>query len=150
MPYTGDPLNNPVDRIRLSVGDTDVYEEGLNDDVYLYVLGKNTVDGVTNEGLTAVECLRYLLAKYANYVTEKAGGLFVKESEKFEQYQQLLDKFTKDPSYSLLKAGMPYAGGISKSDAVENAQNPDARLVEYKETSDPPTFIPTSFRGQRY
>ena len=150
MPYTGDPLNNPVDRIRLSVGDTDNYEEGLSDDVYLYVLGKNTTDGAVNEGLTAVECLRYLLAKYANYVTEKAGGLFVKESEKFEQYRILLDKYTKDPSFSLLKAGMPYAGGISKSDAAANAQNPDNRLVEYREESDLPKFTPTSFRGNGY
>ena len=124
MSYTNDPVNNPVDRVRLYTGDIDEYEEGLTDDVYLYVLGK--YDG--SETKAAVECLRYLVSKYASYVTEKAGGLFVKESERFEQYKKLLDMYTKDPRTMLYKAGTPFAGGISVSDMEDNRCEPDNNL----------------------
>lgn len=124
MSFTNDPANNPVDRLRLIVGDTDPYEVGLSNDVYNYVLDKNAND----EKKSALECLKYLVSKYASYVTEKAGGLFVKESEKFKQYNDLYNRFTKDPSFSLLEAGLPYAGGISNSDIKDNAENPDNNL----------------------
>lgn len=121
MSYTGDPLNNPIDRVRLNVGDTDTYEEGLTDEVYQYVLDKNA----GNEVPTTIECLKYLIAKYANLVTEKAGALFVKESEKYEQYKELLKMLVKDPTTAITKAGLPYAGGISVRDMDNNSCDPD-------------------------
>ena len=122
MSYTGDPVNSATDRIRLIIGDTDIDEEGLTDEVIQYVLDKNT-----KETTSAIECLKFLVAQYANRVTEKVGGLFVKESEKFEQYTQLLNLYTKDPSTALVAFGA-YAGGISKQDILDNANNPDVEL----------------------
>lgn len=122
MSYTGDPVNSATDRIRLIIGDTDVDEEGLTDEVIQYVLDKNT-----KETTSAIECLKFLVAQYANRVTEKVGGLFVKESEKFEQYNKLLNLYTKDPSTALV-AFSAYAGGISKQDILDNANNPDVEL----------------------
>lgn len=126
MSFTNDPINNPIDRIRLIVGDSDPCEEGLADDIYLYLLDKHS----GSENKAALEALRYLVTQYANYVTEKAGGLFVKESEKYKQYKELLNMYTKDPTNSLLKAGLPFAGGISKSDIEDNACNPDNNLID--------------------
>lgn len=121
MPFTSDPTNNPIDRIRLMIGDTDECDEGLTDEVYTYLLTT-----YPTEKQAALEALKYLVAKYAGYVTEKAGGLFVKGSDKHKQYSDLLDKITKDPSFSFLKAGTPFAGGIYKDDMLANSLNPNA------------------------
>ena len=125
MSFTNDPVCNPIDRIRLLTGDVDSYDEGLSDEVYIYVYKRNN----NNENLSALECLRYLLAKYANYVTEKAGGLFVKESERYEQYRSLYDMYTKNPATMLLNTPKPFAGGISISDMQTNEANPDNNVI---------------------
>ena len=121
MPFTGEPVNSATDRIRLYVGDTLPYEEGLSDEVYEWIISETS-----SEQAAAIQALKLLVAKYANYVTEKAGGLFVKESEKYEQYSDLLDKWTKDPTTSLLAAGLPYAGGISKEDICKEKEKEDS------------------------
>lgn len=125
MAFTNDPVHNPIDRIRLITGDVNEFEEGLSDEVYQYVYDKHT----QNENKAALECLQYLVNKYANYVTEKAGGLFTKESELYKQYKDLLDSYTKDPSKMLLTPGLPYVGGISKSELEENFCNSDLNTV---------------------
>lgn len=121
MSYTGDPSNSATDRLRLMIGDVDPLEEGLTDEVYQYVLTKN--EG--NENRTALECLRYLVAKYANYVTEKAGGLFVKDSERYEQYSKLLRDLTNNPSMSLMSPAEPFGGGVYLKDIEANKSNPE-------------------------
>lgn len=147
MSYTGNPATSIIDRVRLYVGDIDDCELGLTDEVYEYVIDKNqNVDGSPNEARAAVECLKYLVAKYASYVTEKAGGLFIKESEKFEQYRRLLDLFTKDPRTAIIQQGLPYAGGISWDDYCTNLANPDARKVVYKELQYEPIYSPFGFK----
>lgn len=119
MSYTGSPATSATDRIRLIIGDTDIDEEGLTDEVVQYA-----IDNATSEPRAAIECLKFLVAQYANRVTEKVGGLFTKESEKFEQYKRLLDLYTKDPSTALIVFGS-YASGISKQDIIDNANNLD-------------------------
>jgi len=132
MSYTGDPANSATDRIRLCVGDTDTFDEGLTDEVYQYLLDKHA----SNEPLATIESLKYLTTKYANFIDEKTGGLFTRESDKYKHYRSLLDSFTKDPSLSLLSAGLPFAGGISISDQEANCDNTDARQVVYREEVD--------------
>ncbi len=119
MAYDNDPVNNPVDRVRLMVGDIDPFEEILSDDVYKYILATNS----SNEKRTALQALRYIVAALASCVTEKAGGLFVKESEKYDHYKDLLKRATSDPSFSFLAPSQPHAGGISKQDICDNAEN---------------------------
>jgi hypothetical protein len=95
--------------MRLKTGDTDEFDEGLADEVYEYLYASND----SNENRASLEALKMLVFKYASYVTEKAGGVFVKENEKYEQYKNLLNLVTKDPSFSFLETGKPYAGGIN-------------------------------------
>lgn len=125
MSYTDDPENNPIDRIRLNVGDTDVNEEGLSDTVYSYLLGKHD----DNENICSLEALKLLVAKYAKYADEKAGELEEKAHQKFNQYSDLLDKYTKDPTFSPLQSGLPYAGGISLTDRANNPSSNPFKLT---------------------
>jgi len=127
MSYTGDPANSVTDRVRLCTGDADILEEGLTDEVYEYLLDKHNDD----EALACLEALRYLVAKYANYVDEKTGGIFLRESDKYDHYKDLLDRYTKDPSYIIGGIGLPFAGGISISDKEDNCANPDVKQPTY-------------------
>lgn len=123
MSFTNDPINNPIDEIRLMVGDIDPYDELLSDQVYKYLYYQNNT-----KRKAAVEALKFIVNMLASCVTEKAGGLFVKDSERFEQYSKLLSRYTKDPTFSLLAPAMPYAGGISITDMENNEGSLDNRL----------------------
>lgn len=123
MSFTNDPINNPIDEIRLMVGDIDPYDELLSDQVYKYLYYQNDT-----KRKAAVEALKFIVNMLASCVTEKAGGLFVKDSERFEQYSKLLSRYTKDPTFSLLAPAMPYAGGISVIDMENNEGSLDNRL----------------------
>jgi len=125
MPYTDDPTNNPIDRIRLNVGDTDLYDEGLSDNIYTYLLTKYD----SNEGQSSLEALKMLVNKYASYVDEKAGDLSTKDSQRYNQYRELLEKATKDPTQSFLKTGNPYVGGISLQDRLSNPSSNPFRIT---------------------
>lgn len=126
MPFTGDPVNVPTDRIRLIVGDTEDFEEALTDAVYQWIL-----DNAENESVAAIRALRLIVARYASYVTEKAGGLFVKESDKYRQYRDLLELFTTNPLMALARAGQPYAGGVSNDEICDNLEDEDQAGVKY-------------------
>lgn len=136
MSYTNDPANNVIDRIRLMVGDTDPYEEGITDEVYQFIIDKHiAILGDTTDAYekqSALEALKYLVTKYASYVTEKAGGLYVKDSEKYDHYKELLDDWTTNPSLGFIRVGSGFAGGISKSDMQANLDNPDANLNPFR------------------
>lgn len=149
MAYTNDPLNSIIDRIRIMVGDVNEYEEGMSDEVYQYIIDKHTEDDVVNEAQTALEVLRGLVAKYANFVTEKAGGLFIKDSEKYAQYKDLLDEWTKNPSSGFMKAGAGFAGGIYKDDMEDNSSNGNSNLNPFSlgdKSASFNNFCPRSFR----
>lgn len=142
MSYTGDPVNRVTDRLRLITGDTDRDEEGLTDEVYQYVYDKHNGDEV----LSAIECIRYLISQYANCVTEKAGGYFVKESERYEQYKTLLVTLVSDPRTALIQAGLPYAGGIKWDDYEANKADSNNRVPEsFDDFKSPSGYSPYSF-----
>lgn len=114
MAFPLDPANDPIARIRLRIGDTDEFDLGLEDAIYQYLL--DTYD--QNENKAAIEALKMLVAKYANLVTEKAGGLFVKNSERFDHYKQLLDDASNNPASDFFVNGLPFAGGIDPYERV--------------------------------
>lgn len=118
MSYTDDPANNVIDRLRLKTGDTDPLDEGLSDDVYQFLLDTND----QNENVAALEALKALVAKYANCVTEKAGGLFIKGSEKYEQYKKQLEE-ASNPVNGFMTTGAGFTGGIYCDDMATNAGN---------------------------
>lgn len=108
MAFTNDPINSATDRVRMLVGDIEDFEEGLSDEIYEYLISESG----GNEKQAALKALKMLVFKYANDVSEKAGNLVVSGNQRYEHYKELLDKVTKDPTWSFMEAGLPYAGGI--------------------------------------
>lgn len=128
MPFTGDPANNAIDRVRLMVGDTDPAYEFLDDTTYQYLLDKHS----QNEKQAALEAARYILSYIARFTRERTGDIEVYGNEFFKNYRDWLLELINNPNFGTINA-MPYAGGISKSDMLSNDQNSDnVRPVPYE------------------
>jgi len=121
MPYTNDPTNNPIDRIRLNVGDIWDDMEMLTDADYQYFL--DAADG--NERRATMDAVRAILFKLTRMTRERTGDIDVYGAEWFNNYFKALQLILKDPNISISVA-MPYAGGISRSDMEANRCNPDS------------------------
>lgn len=133
MSYTGDPLNNLIDKFRLKVGDTDEFEEILSDSVYEFILAENGITAPYNPTTdippqAIIEALTYIVNRFANYSHEEAGDLEIWD-ERYDRYRNLLDNYLKDPRYGFA-TGVPFAGGISISDIEANRFNSDAKIVK--------------------
>lgn len=120
MPYQNDPANNPIDRIRLNVGDTWDDMEMLTDADYQYFL--DAADG--NERRATMDAVRAILFKLTRMTRERTGDIDVYGAEWFNNYYKALQLILKDPNISVSVA-MPYAGGISRADMEANRCNPD-------------------------
>lgn len=120
MAFTGDPVNNALDRIRLITGDTDPNYVFLDDTTYQYLLDKNN----SNEKQAAIEGARYILANIARYTRERTGDIEVYGNEFFKNYRSYLLELVNNPNFSNILP-MPYAGGISKEDMLKNDNNSD-------------------------
>lgn len=126
MPFTGDPVNNALDRIRLITGDTDPVYEFLDDATYQYLLDKNN----NNEKQAALEAAKYILANIARYTRERTGDIEVYGNEFFKNYRDYLLELVNNPNFSNILA-RPYAGGISKKDMLANDENLDNVRPEF-------------------
>lgn len=120
MAYTGDPTNSATDRVRLLVGDIWDDFEILQDTDYQYWLDK--YDG--NENRSALDAARAILFKLTRLTRERTGDIEVYGSEWFKDYRAALQDMLKNPDLSI-NIAMPYAGGISKSDMLDNDSNTD-------------------------
>lgn len=120
MSFTNDP-SNILDRIRLTVGDTEPMNEYLSDEWYTYFLTKNN----NNETLSSIDAAKAILVKFTGNTREREGQIEVYGNEQFDQYLAWLKSFIEDPSISGLRSPVPYAGGISKSDMESNRCNSD-------------------------
>lgn len=120
MPYTNDPANSAIDRVRLIVGDIWDDMEMLSDADYQYFLDKYN----GKENRAALDAARAILFKLARLTRERTGDIEVYGSEWFKNYRNALQDIVKNPELSLSVA-MPYAGGISKADMANNDSNTD-------------------------
>lgn len=120
MPYTNDPANNPVDRIRLNVGDIWDDMEYLTDADYEYFLA--AAGG--NERRATMDAVRAILFKLTRMTRERTGDIEVYGGDWFSNYMKALQLILKDPNISISLA-VPYAGGISRSDMQANRCDPD-------------------------
>jgi hypothetical protein len=120
MPYTGDPENNLVDRIRLNVGDVWPDFEMLTDADYQYFL---TAAG-NNVNRATMDAMRAIMFKLTRMTRERTGDIEVYGQDWFNNYYKALEAIVKDPNLTISIA-MPYAGGISVSDMCKNDMNPD-------------------------
>lgn len=124
MPYTGNPATNPIDRVRLNVGDIWPDMEMLHDEDYQYFLDKNN----GNENRASIDAARAILFALTRMTRERTGDIEVYGADWFNNYRKALEMIIKDPNLSLSLA-MPYAGGISLSDMAQNNANPDNNQV---------------------
>lgn len=121
MPYSGNPADSVLDRVRLTVGDT-LPQPVLDDDTYEYLVSKHN----GNESKVAIEAARMILFNLARFTRERAGDIEVYGADYFRNYRQALQDWLDDPnSNPIYNNAMPYAGGISVSDMKKNNDNSD-------------------------
>lgn len=120
MPYTHSPATNPVDRVRLNVGDIWDDMEMLSDTDYEYFLSASR----GNENRATMDAARAILFRLTRMTRERTGDIEVYGEQWFSNYMKALQLILKDPNIAISVA-VPYAGGISVSDMQENRCNPD-------------------------
>lgn len=122
MPFTDDPLNNPLDAVRVLVGDTSTSAPDLTDNEVAFFLreeGGNFLRAAARaaEGLTA------LYAKKAE--ERRVGPLWLRSfSDKSKKYAALARMLWQRAARSGGGA-IPYAGGISVQDKNARISNTD-------------------------
>jgi hypothetical protein len=125
--FTNDPTN-PIDRIRLTVGDTDELNEYISDQWYSHFLTKNT----NNETRAAIDAAKAILVRFTSNTREKVDQVEVYGNELFPNYLQWLKEFIESPALSGLRSPSPYAGGVSISDMTANNNNIDNNTLPIK------------------
>ena len=133
--YTGDPVNNPLDRIRIYCTDTDNDEILIDQSIIEFFY----MESGQNEKQAAIKALNYLLFQIAKMGDEKVGGVYQKNSERLKNLMLVLDDLKQD----VIKVGIGgvYAGGISKSDVFMRRSNPDS-IKKPTETGDAFAYNP--------
>lgn len=115
--YTNDPANNTLDRVRLTLGDTDECDQILSDEELNYF--------ILNAGgcsrTASIEACFAIMAKYSRFANESVGSVSIQNAEKSKQYKALADQIRVRMSIYVT----PIAGGINVGDkrAVESDSN---------------------------
>ena len=115
--FTNDPTN-PIDRVRFLIGDTDPEVPLVSDQWYQYYLDQDY-----SEKATALEIARRILAQYANTGWREREGLI--EIYGRERFQSYMDWLKDTVNSGIVGAPMPYAGGQSLQDMIDNDANVD-------------------------
>lgn len=127
-PQNLDPTNSTIDRVRVNIADTDPCDELISNELYQWFLDESPSTD-TEVSFATLKAVRYLVARYAGYTEEETNDVKVKYQYLYEQYKNLEDRLTKDPSYSITGAPQVYAGGISCADIEANNDNSDNNLA---------------------
>lgn len=115
--FTDNPLDT-IDRIRLKIGDTDPDYPLVSSQWYQYFLNLGY-----SENAVALEIARKILVQYANEGSrQRVDQVEVYGKEKFDSYLKWLKDLVNS---GLMSPAIPYAGGISVSDMVDNDSNLD-------------------------
>ena len=132
MSFTNDPANNPIDRVRLMVGDTSPPPfEYLPDTTYTFLLTKYS----NNEVSAAKEAAMYILAGLTRSARERTGEIEVYGSEYYKNYKDYL-KDIINGVLNPLSAIEAYFGGVSREDYNANLEDTDAiKPLERQEAS---------------
>lgn len=121
MAFTNDPANNPIDRIRLLVGDVFEDFEVLDDATYQYFLDKAEGDEM-KAAIMAAKVIRFKIARTP--YRERAGQYEV--WDKFaELYTAALNDLIDDEEGLSSFVPIPWAGGINRSEMILNNRNPN-------------------------
>ena len=117
--YTGNPLINPIDALRLEVGDTDCKDVWLDDNDYKYFLANNVGDrkGCIHAAASAI------LFKLARYTRERVGQVEVYGAEAYKNYADALERKAKSLYFGRVNP-ISFFGGVYRDDMVANATDP--------------------------
>lgn len=122
MAYTSSPSTNPIDEIRLRLGDIDPDFPLMGDEEYQYFLDKNP-DDLTSVLLGAAQSLLFYISRYTR---ERTGMIEVYGSEAFNNYLAAYKLLLKNPLGALNLSPIPYFGGISRAELAASRVDPDA------------------------
>lgn len=125
MPYSGNPVANPADDVRLRIGDTDAVNPRFTDGEIEFVLSEAGGDPLT----AAVLAVEFMLAKMAPLFDESVGSVSREVTGQRDGYQALLDNLRR----RLACHASPYAGGISRSDKLDQAVDRDRVPPQFTE-----------------
>lgn len=119
--YTGDPTNNPYDRVRVYITDTDNNELLVDQSVIEFYYD----EAGQNAQMAAIKCLNYLIFTIAKMGDEKVGGVYLKNSDRLDNLKKVLAYLKANMSSGIGAAGV-YAGGISVCDVITRRNDPDS------------------------
>ena len=112
------PLKDPVDRVRILVGDIDPLDIELSYEMYEYFL----LIKEGNENEAAIAAINALVARYAKAMEEDVDGVSAKWKQRYEGYKEQIEVVRKEiGTYEI------YAGGLSRQERICDRWNNDLR-----------------------
>jgi len=130
MTATYDPsLANPLDEVRFALGDTIVTpaDSALLSDEEIGALLTANGDHV---GRAALAAAKSLAARFARLTTMSAGDTSVSMGELAERYRTLVADLQRGLARGT-GGGLPYAGGISRSDKQSREDDADRTAAAF-------------------
>ncbi len=118
--YSGNPADSDRDAVRYLVGDIDVDNPLAQDAEIAWVISEEG-----NVYLAAASVARSIGATFAESVTKQVGDLRIQSQQKRDNFKKLADELKER---GVLRAGRPYAGGISIDDK-QTVRDDDDRVV---------------------
>lgn len=121
MAYTGNPSTNPVDELRLLLGDLDQDFPWMQDAEYQYFLDRYP----TSLRSALMAAGQSILFSLSSNVHERTGQIEVYGAEAFQNYRAALNDLLKNPAGALNLNPIPFFGGISRIGVANNKSDGD-------------------------
>lgn len=116
--YSGDPSTSPKDEVRFLIGDTDQCDQILQDPEILFVLAKYNFAPMN----AAIRLCETVISKYSRLCNEAVGQVRIDYKDVVANYKDTMNILR---ARLAMEDATPYCGGISVSDKMTNAMNPN-------------------------
>jgi hypothetical protein len=121
-----DPNKSTKDAVRFEVQDTNPQAQLLTDEEIVFALtveGVNTPEASTQSEVleAAAHCMEAVARRFAALANRQSGTLKIESTKRAVVY----DERAKDLRLRAQELHAPFAGGISRSEKVAQAQNPN-------------------------
>lgn len=125
--YSGNPKDNNKDAVRFLVGDTDSDEELIQDEEILFIL-----DTETNIYRAAANVAESIAAMFSRKADVSIGDYSESLSQQADNYLKLAERLRKTARKNIQFKGIPFAGGISKTDKEITQKDTDRVKPAFK------------------